>query len=266
MSPKPVIEVENVGMVRGEDKRILEGIGWRLRQGDHCALLGANGSGKTSLLKVICGYEWPTEGTVRVLGNRFGEVVLADVRKQIGWVSSSIQARIPEDQSAAAVVLSGLEASIGIWREFGRAEIQRAERAMESMEVAEFADKTYGVLSQGERQRVLIARALVSRPRLLILDEPCAGLDPAAREHFLKDLTKFARRKNGPTIVFVTHHIEEIPAFVRRGLLLKDGRVLAQGPIERVCNSKNLGEALGCKCLVSRENQGQGRRFSLVLK
>lgn len=265
MSPKPVIEVENVGMVRGEDKRILEGIDWRLREGDHCALLGANGSGKTSLLKVICGYEWPTEGSVRVLGNRFGEVVLADVRKQIGWVSSSIQARIPEDQLAIAVVLSGLEASIGVWRDFRSKEIQRAERALESMEVATFAGKAYGVLSQGERQRVLIARALVSRPRLLILDEPCAGLDPAAREHFLGDLAKFARRKNGPTIVFVTHHIEEIPSFVRRGLLLKGGRVLAHGSIERVCNSKNLGEAFGCECRVECENRGEGRRFSLVL-
>lgn len=256
MPRTPVIDISSVSMTRGEDCVILEDIDWTIRPGDHWALLGANGSGKTSLLKVVCGYEWPSGGTVSVLGQTYGEAPIAEVRKHIGWVSSSLQTWVHDEDTALEVAVSGFEASFGLWREFTKTELTAALRALAHLRADNLADRPYGVLSQGERQRVLIARALVARPALLILDEPCAGLDPAARAAFLEDLSRFAARKDAPTLIFVTHHIEEIPAFVDRALVLRGGRVLARGPVAAVCTSKVLSEAFGRPCEVTRDDQG----------
>lgn len=254
MSNNEIIHVEGATMIRGEDRTILDGIDWIVSEGEHWALLGANGSGKTSLLKVICGYEWPTRGSVSVLGERYGETVLAEVRKRIGWVSSSLLTWIPDDTTGLAIALSGLEASVGLWREFSIRETDRAREALIEMGAEDIADKPYGVLSQGERQRALIARALINRPALIILDEPCAGLDPAAREHFLHDLERFARRKSAPTFIFVTHHVEEIPPFVTHALLLNKGRVLARGPLDRTMTDPLLSQTFGRPCAIHRRN------------
>jgi len=256
MSPPPVIQLESVRMVRGEDQVILDGIDWTIRPGEHCALLGANGSGKTSLLKIVCGYEWPTDGIVRVLGEPYGEVPIADVRKRIGWVSSSLQTWVHDEDTALDVAASGFEASFGLWREFSEKEFEAARRTLGELDALQLAAKPYGVLSQGEKQRVLIARAWVSRPPLLILDEPCAGLDPVARAAFLDDLSSFAKRGHAPTLIFVTHHVEEIPPFVDRALVLREGMILSEGSIDVAVTSETMSAAFGRPCDLHRDRHG----------
>ena len=181
------VALKGVGF-RRSGRAILADVDWTVLEREHWALLGANGSGKTTLLKIVTGYEWATTGTVEVLGHRFGHCNMPEVRKAIGWVSSAIEHRLPPRDSALGIVMSGLDSSLGLYRNFSDDEEQRSLATLDSLGIAQFAQRTYGSLSQGEQQRVVIARALVANPKLLILDEPCAGLDPAAREHFLEDL------------------------------------------------------------------------------
>ena len=253
MSQKIVLKLTGIGKL-GEGRAILRGVDWTVRQGQHWALLGANGAGKTTLLRIVAGYDWPSDGSIQVLGAQFGRVELAELRKKIGWVSCTLLDQFHEDDPAVAIVASGLEASIGLWRDFSTKEFSRARRALESIGAGQVADQPYPTLSQGERQRVMIARALINQPRLLILDEPCAGLDPAARETFLHELTRFARRAAAPSLVFVTHHIEEIPPFVTHAMVLMKGRILAEGPVAKVCTSKIMSKALDSSCKVTQEN------------
>ncbi len=238
---------------RRQEKKILDEVSWTIQAGGHCALLGANGSGKTTLLKIVTGYEWPTSGRVEVLGKRFGACDLPQLRKTIGWVSSAIEERLPHNDTALDVVLSGLEASMGVYRSFDDEEMAKALEALASLEAEDLAQQPFGRLSQGEQQRVLIARALVVKPRLLILDEPCVGLDPAARHHFLADLAGFALADRAPTIILVTHHIEEIGPWIEQALILKRGTVLAHGTPSEVLTDAILGEALDAECYVTRD-------------
>jgi iron complex transport system ATP-binding protein len=253
-----VLELENAAYWRGE-RTILSGIDWRIRRGQHWALLGANGSGKTTLLKMVAAIEWPCDGHIRVLGQRFGEVDLRELRRSIGVVSSALVPYFQDRQPALAIVETGIDAELGWWRTFDADAEARARAGLAALGIAALADNPYGQLSQGEKQRVLIARALMNAPHLLILDEPCAGLDPAARESFLEDLGRFVERPDTPTLVIVTHHIEEIPAFVRHAMVLKDGRTLAQGPIAEVLRADVLGEAFGRPCRVDPTSTGRYR-------
>lgn len=255
-----VVELSNIHLVRN-DVTILAGVSWTIRRGQHWGLLGANGSGKTSLLKVLTGYEWPTEGAVTVLGRRFGECSLPDLRRTIGWVSSSLEHRIPERDTALDVVASGYAASMGLYTDLAPAQWQHARHTLAQLGGGAYADRPYGLLSQGERQRALIARALVPGPAVLILDEPCAGLDPAAREAFLADLAALAARPTAPTVVLVTHHIEEIGPWIGHVLVLRGGRVLAAGPTADVLTAQQLGAAFGATCQVERV----GARYALRL-
>jgi len=255
-----VISLDGITLRRG-GYEILHAVSWTIRRGEHWALLGQNGSGKTTLLKVITGYEWPTEGTVEVLGRRYGECNLPELRKQIGWVSSALVHQLPEQNTALEIVLSGLEASLGVYREFTGTEIRRARATLALLGGKSFADRPYGLLSQGEQQRVLIARGLVHGPALLILDEPCAGLDPAARESFLGDLSLLVARRGAPSLVFVTHHIEEIAPWITHALVLRQGRTLAHGRTEAVLRGSVLTKALAHPCEVLRKNG----RYSLSL-
>ncbi len=249
----PIVELSKICMQR-DDQQILTDIDWRIQKSEHWALLGANGSGKTSLLKVIAGYEWPTSGSVQVLGEKFGQTDLRELRKRIGWVSSALLHWLPDSETALSIVASGIEASIGLWREFTDSEFEKAGQALQVLGGQSIMTKPYRVLSQGERQRVLIARALVNRPALMVLDESCGGLDPFARERFLHDLAQFAETPDCPTLIFVTHHIEEIPSFISHAMLIKNGRPLGQGRIETVCTARLLSEAFGCPCELHREN------------
>ncbi len=251
----PIIDLQNIVLERN-NVYILRGVSWSIDPGQHWALLGANGSGKTSLLKVIAGYEWVTRGRVEVLGEHFGETNIRALRRLIGWVSSSLTHRFPPDDLAFMIAVSGFDASVGLWREFSDEEIYVAYRALEFIGAERIAEQPWRVLSQGERQRVLIARAIVSQPRLLILDEPCAGLDPVAREEFLDDIEGFAAREDAPTILLVTHHIEEIRPCFTHALVVKDGLAIARGRTGEVVTSAVLSDAFGHTCEVTRVGEG----------
>ncbi|HOK67436.1 MAG TPA: ABC transporter ATP-binding protein [Anaerohalosphaeraceae bacterium] len=242
-----VIQLEEVCFCR-KNRTILDGISWQVQRGEHWALLGANGSGKTTLLKILAGYEWPTFGRVVVQQQTFGATDIRKLRRTIGLVSSTLQQRLPAQDKAIEVVASGLDATLGLYRRPSPEEMQQARTALSRLRAESIAEQSYQTLSQGEQQKVMIARALVCRPTLLILDEPCSGLDPAARVRFLKDIEYMVSQPDAPSILFVTHHIEEIGPWISHVLLLKDGKVLAAGTQEETITSENMAAMLGCRC------------------
>lgn len=219
---------------------ILRDVNWRVGRGEHWVILGANGSGKTSLLSALTGYLMPTDGEISVLGETYGRSDWRELRKKIGIVSSSIRQMMGEDELALETVASGKYAMIDFWGRVSHADKVAALKLLRRVECCYLAPRPWRVLSQGERQRVLIGRALMARPRVLILDEPCAGLDPAAREHFLQFLQRLGARKHSPTLVFVTHHVEEILPVFSHVLMLQAGGVLAGGFKADILNSRNL--------------------------
>jgi iron complex transport system ATP-binding protein len=245
------------------DRPILEDVRWRVEPGQHWALVGANGSGKSTLLSIVSGDLWPSLGVVRVLGAEYGTIDKREHRKQIGVVSAALFTNLPPQDTAVQVVASGIRAMIGRMGPEEPEELARARRALSRVRAEDSAEKPYGVLSQGEKQRVMIARALINEPRLLVLDEPSAGLDPAARERFLQDMGHLARESGGPTQVHVTHHLEEIPPFVTHALVLLEGRVLASGPIVETLTAETLGRAFGAPVRVERESTPAGPRLRL---
>lgn len=247
-----VVNLQNIHFVRS-GKLILKGVSWAIDRGQHWALLGANGSGKTTLLRILTGYLWASEGSVVVLSERYGEVNLRQLRKKIGWVSVALEQRIPGADTSVEVVASGLEASLGVYREINSGEWERAHRALSRVSALGLAEQTFGTLSQGEQQRVMIARALISEPVLLILDEPCAGLDPVARVGFLDILHDLANQPQAPTLIMVTHHIEEIATWISHIHAIKDGETVAQGPVCEVLTSSVLAETFSRPCKVIRE-------------
>jgi iron complex transport system ATP-binding protein len=237
-----ILEISGLTIQRG-DTRILDDVSWRIEPGQHWAVLGANGSGKTSLLSALTGYLMPTAGDISVLGRRFGQSDWRELRKLIGLVSSSIRQLMADTEPALESVISGKYAMIDYWGRINRADRARALKILEQIECGYLARRPWLFLSQGERQRVLIGRALMAKPRLLILDEPCAGLDPAAREHFLQFLQRLGCQRGAPTLVLVTHHAEEIMPVFSHALILKSGRVLASGLKASAMNAKNLSAA-----------------------
>ena len=242
--PKEILSVENLLIRRGRT-RILDGIDWKVRRGEHWVILGPNGSGKTSLLSALTGYLTPTSGGMRLLGEEYGRSDWWALRNHVGLVSSSVRQMMPDHEPALITVASGRYAMIDFWGNPTRRDAARARRILRQIECADLEDRPWLYLSQGERQRVLIGRALMASPRLLILDEPCAGLDPAARELFLRFLERLGRRRGGPTLVLVTHHVEEITPAFNRALVLRGGKVLRSGATRTVLSSALLSEAFG---------------------
>jgi len=256
----PVIEVS--GLVVERDISILRGIDWRVERGQHWVIVGANGSGKTSLLRALTGYFPPSAGTIRVLGKTYGRSDWRELRKKVGLVSSSVHQMMPEGETAMAAVVSGKLAMIGHWGEVADTDRDMAEKILGRIEASSLAERPWLHLSQGERQRVLIGRALMADPRLLILDEPCAGLDPVAREHFLQFLERLARSKSAPAMVLVTHHVEEITAVFSHLIVLKQGRVIAAGPRRDVLSSKTLSAAFDAQVRLTN----RAGRYSLAVQ
>jgi len=232
-----LITCETVGY-RQQRVDILVDIGWSIVPGQHWAVLGPNGSGKTTLLKIACGYLWPTSGRVLRLGEELLD--LTELRRSIGWISSSMIAEIPPTDTALETVVSGRLGQVGLkwFPEFGPTDADFADAAAELVRLGcdALTDKPFGVLSQGERQQVLIARARMARPLLLVLDEPCAGMDPGVRERFLAWLNERLMLPETPTVVLVTHHIEEIVPGIQNTLILSSGRVRAAGRTQDVVN------------------------------
>lgn len=247
----PILNVTGL-TIRRDDQPILRGIDWRVDPGQHWVLLGANGSGKTSLLAALTGYLMPSSGEMDLLGERYGESDWRALRTRIGIVSSSLRQLMADSEPALDTVASGRYAMIDFWGTPNREDRAAARRLLRDVDCEALAQRPWAVLSQGERQRILIARALMARPRILILDEPCAGLDPIAREHFLEFLQRLGRRAQAPTLILVTHHVEEIMPVFTHALLLRDGRSLGAGPLSTVLTSSRISELFGGKVRLRR--------------
>jgi len=247
-----ILELEQVSFKR-DQLTILDQINWTVKAGEHWCLLGLNGSGKTTLLNIINGYQWPTSGKVSVLGHPFGSYDLRELRKEIGWVSSSLQTRIYESSITLDIVLSGKYNTIGIYDEIHDEDIDRAKSLLNTFKLDHVAQQPYRTLSQGERQKVLIARALMSEPKLLVLDEPCTGLDFISREDLLDAIAEMANSLP-VTIIFVTHHIEEIRPFLTHTLLLKAGTVFAQNQTSLLLKDHILSEFFNRNINIAKEN------------
>jgi iron complex transport system ATP-binding protein len=246
-----ILRVTGLGITR-DGTKIIDRVSWSVRKGEHWVILGANGSGKTSLLSALTGYLTPTTGEVEVLGQRYGSSDWRELRRAIGIVSSAVRQMMHDDEPALGSVISGKFAMIDFWGKSTPRDHAQAMRILRQVECAPLAARPWRVLSQGERQRILIGRALMARPRLLILDEPCAGLDPVSREHFLQFIQRLGGRRNSPALILVTHHVEEIMPIFSHVLLLKGGRLLAAGPREGVLASRPLGETFGAKATLRR--------------
>ncbi|HEY0947175.1 MAG TPA: ATP-binding cassette domain-containing protein [Opitutaceae bacterium] len=270
-SRSTILTVKDLRVQRGE-VFLLRDVAWQVERGEHWVILGPNGCGKTSLLKALTGYLSPTAGELSVLGQCYGASDWRDLRLHIGLVTSALQASIPPAEPALETVISGRYAQLDLWADTTAADARTARRWLREVDAEPLAERPWLYLSQGERQRVLIARALMARPRLLVLDEPCSGLDPVARAHFLRFIETLARRngrrasaKGGgsgaPGLVLVTHHVEEIvPAFTHV-LLLRAGRVVAAGPRDTVLTSANLSQTFAAKVTLRR----RGGELRLVL-
>lgn len=249
-----VIDVQGISWIRGTTT-LLNNVSWQVKQNEHWALLGLNGSGKTTLLNVVTGYIWPTTGSVSVLGYRFGEVDLRELRQSIGWVSQSLQEKLHGGDSTKSVVLSGKYASIGLYDRPSEADYGRAKELMQTLGCEHLWNREFRICSQGEKQKVLIARALMANPRILILDEPCNGLDLFSRERLLESIHELTLQEHTPTLIYVTHHTEEIlPAFSHT-LLMRQGEVVQSGETERLMDEKTLSEFFHAPVVVEKHKQ-----------
>lgn len=239
---KKVIEIFNMSW-RRQGKEILHDMNWEVNEGEHWAVLGLNGAGKTTLLNMVNGYIWPTTGEVTVLGRKFGTVDIRELRKMIGWVSSSLGERVNGRHTVKDIIVSGKFAAVGlVFDDPTEADFVKGDGLMSQLGIDYLSEKPYEVCSNGEKQKILIARALMANPKLLILDEATSGLDFVAREELLETIESLALEKAAPTIIFVTHHIEEVLPIFSHTLLLKDGTVFAQGTRREVLTNENMSE------------------------
>jgi iron complex transport system ATP-binding protein len=242
---------------------ILSEINWQIDGGQHWAVLGPNGSGKTTLLRLACGYLWPTSGRVLRLGQELLD--LSELRRSIGWISSGMIAQIPAIEMALDTVVSGRFAQLGLRHlpNFGPSESDYGDAAneLQLLDCESLSKKPFGILSQGERQQVLIARARMARPLLLVLDEPCAGMDPGVRERFLGWLDDQISDSDSPTVVLVTHHIEEIVPVIANTLVLSAGRVHSAGRTAEVVTRETIESVYRTR--LSRIERSGGRLWPI---
>lgn len=253
-----IIDVRGL-TVRRSGATILDSVDWTVRTGENWLLMGANGSGKTSLLSVLAGYLTPSEGTLRVCGKQYGAFPWQELRESLGIVSSSVKRMIQPGFTALEIVASGRGAILNPWEEAPSEVRDRAAQLLDGAGLSALHARSWELLSQGERQRVLICRAMIADPKLLILDEPCSGLDPVARRHFLEFVEETTRKKDAPPLVFVTHHVEEITPSFGHALLLRKGRVLASGSLDATLNSDTLSGVFGEKLTLARTPSGRWR-------
>ncbi|HEX2308604.1 MAG TPA: ABC transporter ATP-binding protein [Jatrophihabitantaceae bacterium] len=254
-----VLQFETVSVRRGT-KVLLDSIDWTVELDERWIVLGPNGAGKTTLLQIAAAAMHPSSGTAYVLGERLGGVDVFELRPRIGLSSAALAGCIPLHESVLDIVISAGYSVIGRWREtYGRVDSRRANRLLRLMGVGELADRTFGTLSEGERKRVQIARALMTDPELLLLDEPAAGMDLGGREDLLRRLTRLARDPDAPATILVTHHVEEIPVGATHAMLLRAGKVVASGLLGAVMTDDNLSTTFGLPVAVERSH---GRWFA----
>jgi iron complex transport system ATP-binding protein len=254
-SSDTVLRLTGVTVVRG-GARLLDGVDWAVEEGDRWIVLGPNGAGKTTLLQIASAQLFPTAGSAVLLGERLGAVDVFELRPRVGLTSAALAERLPSKERVADVVLTAAYAVVGRWREqYEGGDEARAKELLDQMGVAHLADRRFGTLSEGERKRVQIARALMTDPELMLLDEPAAGLDLAGREDLVRRLGELADDPYAPVLCLVTHHVEEIPTGFTHVLLLRGGRVVAQGPLESTLDSATLSETFGMGLEVSRHGE-----------
>ena len=251
-----VVELAEVSLVRG-GSRLLDEVTWTVEESERWVIIGPNGAGKTTLLQIIAAQLHPTSGVAGLLGEVLGAVDVFELRPRIGVTSAALADRIPRSERVSDVVVSASYAVLGRWREdYEATDHTRAADLMRQLRVDHLADRTFGTLSEGERKRVQIARALMTDPELLLLDEPAAGLDLTGREALVDTLSEICTDPYAPATVLVTHHVEEIPAGITHALLLKQGRVVAAGPIAEVLTPELLSSTFD---LALEVEQHEGR-------
>jgi iron complex transport system ATP-binding protein len=254
-----VLTLNEVAVRRG-DRLILGPINFSILQGERWVVLGPNGAGKSTLLQILATKIFPTQGTVSVLDKQMGKVDLFELRTRIGLCGSVIAEDIPHDETVKDVVLTAAYAILGRWNEsYDLWDESRAMALLTNFGVRELGDRLYGTLSEGEKKRTQIARALMADPELLLLDEPAGGLDVGGREDLLRRFANFAADPTAPATILVTHHIEEIPMGTTHALLLKDGQIAVSGPVEAVITSEHISAIFNEKISVT---QDAGRFFA----
>jgi iron complex transport system ATP-binding protein len=259
----PALELREVSFL-ANGRKILDSISWTVPPAEHWAILGANVSGKTTLLKFACGYLWPNGGG-EVFRKGKTLTYLPELRKSIGWVTASLVNEIPFQERALNTVVSGKFAQIGylggFWGQATSYDYACARRYLKELDCEQLRDQEFGTLSQGEQQKVLIARARMTKPYLIILDEPCAGMDPGARESFLASLLRLGAQNKIPALIYVTHHVEEILPLFHKSLVLRDGKVLHSGKTRDVLQPGVLQELYGAPLSLIRR---KGRYWPVI--
>ena len=244
-------ELSHVSVIR-PGKVLLDDVSWRVEPGDRWVVIGANGAGKSTLMQIVGTTLFPTSGVADVLGSRLGEVDVFDLRTRIGFTSTSVADQIPPNESVHDVVMSAAHAVLGRWNEeYEAQDDSRADQILGELGIRLLAHRTFGTLSEGERKRALVARALMTDPELLLLDEPGAGLDLGAREDLLASLELLAAVPEAPVLILVTHHVEEIPRGFTHVLLIREGTVVASGPLGETLTAENLSRTFGMRLEVT---------------
>ena len=241
--PDLLVDMRDVEFVRG-GRTLVGPVTWQVELDERWVVIGPNGAGKTTLIRMASAQEFPSAGTVFILGERVGATDMRDLRAAIGVTSSAVAQRVPEDEKVGDLVVSAGYAILGRWREdYDEMDYQQALEVLEQVGAIHLMDRRWGTLSDGEKKRVLVARAVMTNPELLILDEPAAGMDLGGREDLLGYLGDLAMDPDAPAIVMITHHLEEIPAGFTHAMLLDEGEVVAQGLIDDVLTSENVSRA-----------------------
>ena len=248
-----VLELVDVTVRRG-DSVLLDRVSWTVEEDERWVVLGPNGAGKTTLLQIASAQLFPTQGSVEVLEERLGSVDVFELRPRIGLTSAALAERIPRHETVHDVVVSAAYGVLGRWREiYDDLDHDRAESLLRELGAKHLAPRTFGTLSEGERKRVQIARALMSDPELLLLDEPAAGLDLGGREDLVSTLSMLAYDPDSPATVLVSHHVEEIPPGFTHALMLREGRVVAAGLLDQTVTEQNLSATFGMPLTVSHD-------------
>ena len=240
-----VLKLRGVSVKR-ETTMLLRNVNWTAHDSERWIIIGPNGAGKTTLLQVAGTLVFPTEGTVDVLGERLGEVDVFELRPRIGLTSAALAERVPSGEKVIDLVLTASYAILGRWKEeYDSSDVTRAVELLDALGCSHLIRRRFATLSEGERKRVQIARAMMPDPEMLLLDEPAAGLDLGGREDLLRRLSQLARDPKAPMMVLVTHHVEEVPDGFTHAMLLRRGSVLAAGPIADVFTARNLSRCFG---------------------
>lgn len=242
---------------------ILQDINWKVKQGEHWVVFGMNGSGKTTLLSIIAGFKEATEGGVKVFGKEYSNQNILEFRKKIGWVSASFFDKIYTRESVLDIVLSSKFGTLGIRGDVSDDDVKLTKKLLNELNIGDKINRSFATLSKGERQNVLIARALFTRPQILILDEPCTGLDLFNRAHLFSIINELAE-KSDITIIYVTHYVDEISDIFKKALLLKQGRLSLNGTIEDTFNSENFTSLIGYPVEVYQDDKGAMKAVSNV--